>query len=232
MIVPSMCSSRVGASLQLPVADYPAAVVEHWERLEPWRDLSPLWKRWLRIYALRVEVQVALERLIVWPDLACEGVPEVFGAPLASEPPQAQDPPRRGTGSRIDQARVARAAGRLPDVLLGWVGSDGFPMALPVRLSGSDEQGILLEAPGGIVPAGGRRAGLTAHWFSRGVVGQRQSIHTGWLQAGADGARLIYSPHTRAAYRMPSSRLVYRIVTGLFTRLRYRQARRAGIEQF
>ena len=39
---------------------------------------------------------------------------------------------------------------------------------------------------------------------------------------------LTYAPHTLAAYRMPPSRLVYRVAVGAFTRLRYRQARRAG----
>jgi hypothetical protein len=47
------------------------------------------------------------------------------------------------------------------------------------------------------------------------------------MTAGAPTA--IYAPHTKAAYRMPPSRLVYRIAAGLVTRLRYRQARRAGV---
>lgn len=35
---------------------------------------------------------------------------------------------------------------------------------------------------------------------------------------------------TKAAYGMPDSRLIYRVAVGLFTRLRLRQARRAGVE--
>jgi hypothetical protein len=53
-------------------------------------------------------------------------------------------------------------------------------------------------------------------------------IHTGWMQAEPRGLRVSYAPHTRAAYRMPQSRLVYRIAVGVFTRLRYRRARRSG----
>ena len=216
------------ASLQEPVADYPSTVLENWERLEPWRDLGRLWKRWLRIYALRVEIQVAVERVIVWPDLACQGIPDVYGAPLPTQPPPPQDPPVKGTGPRINHARAATQGARLPHVLLGWVCADGFPLVIPVQISGADEHGIALEVPHRIVPPGGRRAGLTAHWFSRGVVGQRQRIHTGWMEIPNGGGPVTYSPHTSAAYRMPPSRLVYRTTVGLFTRLRYRQARRAA----
>jgi hypothetical protein len=214
------------ASLQPPVADYPATVLENWERIEPWRDLSPLWKRWMRIYALRVEIRVAVERIIVWPDLACQGTPEIYGSPLPIQPPSAQDPPANGTRPRVNQARAARQAARLPHVLLGWVGADGSPVVIPVGVAGAGERGIALQVPHGIAPPGDRRAGLTAHWFSRGVVGQRQNIHTGWMEVASEGGPVTYSPHTRAAYRMPPSRLVYRAAVGLFTRLRYRQALR------
>jgi hypothetical protein len=218
------------ATLQPPVADYPTSILDNWERLEPWRDLGPLWKRWMRVYALRVEIRMAVERVIVWPDLACRGTPDVHGAPLPTESPSPQDPPAKGTAPRINQARAARQAARLPDVLLGWVGSDGFPVAIAAQIGAADEQGITIETPEGLVPPGGRRAGLTAHWFSRGVVGQRQIIHTGWLEAPPGASVVSYSPHTRVAYRMPRSRIVYRTAAGLVTRLRFRQARRAGVE--
>ena len=214
------------ASLGAPVADYPSSVLEHWERLEPWQDLGPLWRRWLRVYALRVEIRVAVERVIVWPDLACQGTPYVEGEPLPIEPPLSQRKPAKGVAPRVNQARIARQARRLPDVLLGWVGADQRPAVLPVHVGATGERGVELQAPPGTIPPGARRAGLTAHWFSRGVVGQRQMICTGWMQAGpADGA-VTYSPHTKAAYRMPPSRLVYRIAVGGFTRMRYRQALR------
>jgi Pyridoxamine 5'-phosphate oxidase len=218
------------AMLGPPVADYPASVMENWERLEPWRDLGPLWRRWMRVYALRIEIRMAVERLIVWPDLGCEGRPRVHGAPLPAEPPS-QSPPGKGTAPRIDHVKAAKQAARLPDVLLGWVGGDGFPVVVPVRVGTAEERGMPLDVPAGLVPAGGRRAGLTSHWFSRGVTGQRQIIHTGWMEAPASGTDAVtYSPHTKASYRMPDSRLVYRTVAGLFTRLRRRQGRRAGVE--
>jgi hypothetical protein len=220
------------ASLSPAVPDYPSTVVDHWERFEPWRNLGSFWKRWLRIYALRVEIRVAVERVVVWPDLDCRGAADVHGATLPAESPPAQDTPAKGTGPRINQSRAARQVRRLPHVLLGWRGADGFPIAIPVRVGAVDEDGIELEAPADTLPTGGRRAGLTAHWFSRGVVGQRQVIHTGWMKVPAQDGRAIYAPHTRAAYRMPSSRLVYRLAVGLATRFRHRQARRAGVAPF
>ncbi|MFL5895627.1 MAG: pyridoxamine 5'-phosphate oxidase family protein [Thermoleophilaceae bacterium] len=211
------------------VADYPGTVVDAWERFEPWRDVSPLWKRWQRIYALRVEIRIAIERIVVWPDLRCEGAAEVHGAPLPAEAPAPQEPPRKGTAPRVNARRAAKRAVRLPDVLLGWVGSDGFPVVVPVRVDGGSRRGIAVRTSSGLVPPGARRAGLTAHWFSRGVLGQRQRIHTGWMEAG-DGGAVDYAPHTTAAYRMPTSRIVYRFAVGLFTRLRYRRAPRAHRE--
>jgi hypothetical protein len=215
------------ASLEPPLADYPRSVLEHWERIEPWRHLGPLWRRWLRIYAFRVEIRIAVERVVVWPDLACQGALEVEGTPLPAVPPLPQDEPAKGTAPRIDHKRVARRARRLPDALLGWIGADGFPFVVPVAVGETDAIGILLESPQAMAPPGGRRAGLTAHWFSQGVVGQKQMIFTGWMESEPSDGTVTYSPHTLAAYRMPSSRFVYRIVTGLFTRLRYREAQRS-----
>jgi hypothetical protein len=214
------------ASLQPPRDDYPSSILEHWERIEPWRDLGPLWRRWLRIYALRVEIQIAVERVIVWSDLECRGVPDVEGVTLPVEPPAPQGRPAKGTASRVNQTRVARRAGKLPNVLLGWIAADGFPFVIPVGVGTTDEHGIQLEPSSALAPPGGRRAGLTAHWFSHGVVGQKQMICTGWMEVGASDGTITYSPHTLAAYRMPSSRFIYRLAVGLFTRLRYREARR------
>jgi hypothetical protein len=217
------------ATLSPPTPDYPSTIIENWERFERWRDVHPVWKRWQRVYALRVAIEVAVERAIVWPDLTCRGAPEVHGAPFPAEEPPAQAPPKRGTGPRLDHVRAARRVSRLPHALLGWVGADGFPLAVPTRVVGTEEGGILLyapEGPEGVVPSGGRRAGLTAHWFSRGVIGQNQRKHTGWLEA--EPGRALYAPHTEASYRFPASQTVFRIVSGAGTRWGLRGARRAG----
>lgn len=214
------------ATLSEPVPDYPSTIVDNWERFESWRDAHPLWRWWQRAYALRVEIKVSVARVIVWPDLHCRGTPEVQGAALPTEAPPPQRPPARGVGPRLDHVRAARKAARLPHVLLGWIGQDRFPVVTPVRIGGTAEGGIVLEAPEGLVPPGGRRAGLTAHWFSHGVVGQDQRKHTGWLAAGE---QLVYAPHTQSNYRFPASTPLFRFVSGAATRWGLRGARRAGL---
>ena len=213
------------ASLAPPVEDYPSTIIDNWERFEPWGDLHPLWKRWRRVYALRVAIEVAVERVLVWPDLGCRAALEVEGASLRADPPRPQAAPAKGTAPRIDHHRAAKRAARLPHVLLGWIGADGFPMVAAVGVAGSEAGGIVLDAADGIVPPGGRRAGLTAHSFSRYVIGQNQRKHTGWLEAGE---RLVYSPHTQSTYRFPASWTLFQLISGGFTRLGLRGARRAG----
>jgi hypothetical protein len=78
------------------------------------------------------------------------------------------------------------------------------------------------------IPAGGRRAGLTAHWFARYTVGQHLRHHTGWLEVDRSG-HAVYAPHTRSGYRFPESKLVFRLASGFETRRGYREGRRAGV---
>lgn len=218
------------ATLSEPIPDYPSTMSERWARMEPWDVTNALWKWWQRVYALRVAIEITAERIVVWPDLACRGAPEVIGTPPPAEPPPPQRAPARGTGSRINHRRAARRAAGLPDVLLGWVGTDGFPVVAPVEVAGTEEGGIVLVAPPGLVPPGGRRAGLTAHWFNQGMIGQNQRKHTGWLEAsGGGGGEVLYAPHTQSNYRFPTSRTLYRLVSGAGTRWWVRGARRAGI---
>jgi hypothetical protein len=201
---------------------------DSWERFGgKSREVGPLWEWWLSAYHWRVNVAVAVERVIVWPDLGCRGVPDVHGVPLPPQAPAPQRPPAGGTGPRLDLVRAAHRAARLPNVLLGWVGADGYPVVIPVTVAGTAEGGIVLRTPPALVPAGGRRAGLLAHWFSRHSLGQRQFRHTGWLDAGG-GERLRYAPHTEAGYRLPASRLAFNLAAGLVTRRGVRQGRRAG----
>jgi hypothetical protein len=200
----------------------------NWERFggQP-RKLGRFWEWWLAVYHWRVTIEVHVERVVTWTDLRCAGEPSVSGAPLPAEEPPPQAPPGKGTRPRMSAARVARRTGRLPNVLLGWVGADGYPLVVPVEVAGTEPEGILLRASGGLVPPGGRRAGLTGHWFSRHVVGQIQHVHTGWLEARS--GRLVYAPHTRASYRIPTSRLAFNVGAGFETRRRLRRARRAGL---
>ena len=77
------------------------AMGDNWERfagLPP--DVGRFWNWWLRVYHERVNVVIAVERIVVWPDLACQGTPQIYGASLPAEAPAPQRPPGRGTGPR------------------------------------------------------------------------------------------------------------------------------------
>lgn len=202
------------------------SIEPNWQRSMGPRDIG-LWERWTRVYQWeRIGVEIAVERIVSWPDLECRGPLEVFGAPLSEVAPSPQRIPAKGVVARVNTARVTRRIARLPDTLLGWVGVDGFPFVVPVRHATATQHGITLDVACGLVPDGGRRAGLTSHWFTRGVLGQEQRVHTGWLQA--EDGKVLYAPHTEAGYRMPPSKLLYRVVVGGMARYGLRKARRAG----
>jgi hypothetical protein len=200
---------------------------ENWERFSGPRDVG-LWEPLLRTYHWRVAVEIDIERIVVWPDGQCRGTRELCGAQLPAVPGP-QRPPKNGTRPRLDHERAARRAARLPNVLLGWAGGDGFPVVVPVTIEGTEERGILLRPPPDTVPPGGRRAGLLAHSFARYTVGQNQRKYTGWLEADAE--RVVYAPHTESGYRLPASRFLYRAGAAFVTTRGLRAARRAGFIQ-
>ena len=198
--------------------------MEHF--LGPRKDRG-LWGRWLKVYNWnRVPIEIAVRRVVRWPDARCAGEPEVLGEPLPDEPPAPQSPPAKGTAPRVDCGKAARRARSLPHTLLGWVGADGLPMVVTAEVR-EDDDALALDVETGLLPPGGRRAGLTAHRFEPRMVGQEQRIHTGWLQA--DSATARYAPHTDAGYRLPASQLAFNIAAGAGTRLGLRAARKAGV---
>jgi hypothetical protein len=200
---------------------------EQWERFIGPRDVG-IWERWARVYHWRVGIEIAVERIVVWPGPDCRGAPQTYGAALPEDPPPAQRRPAKGTGPRVNHRRAARRARRRPHVLLGWLGADGLPIAIPVEVAGTEQDGVLLDAPAGLVPPGGRRAGLLAHSFGHYTFGQHKHQHTGWLEAEAGSPRVLYAPHTHNGYWLPESELLYRIGSGFVTRRGFRAGRRAG----
>ena len=202
------------ATVLPPDPDLPRTMGERWERFGGDRDFGPLLGWLVRDWLRRSVIEIAVERVVVWPGLACRGEPDVFGAPLP-EPPPSQRPPRNGTGPRVDHRRLARRARRLPHVLCGWVGTDGFPVVAAVVPGAASGRGVALSGP---LPPGGRRAGLCAHDFARYTYGQEQRRHTGWLEDG------VYAPHTETGYRLPESRLLFHLAGGVVTRWGMRSA--------
>jgi general stress protein 26 len=206
------------ATVSAPVPDFPSTIGDRWDD----KDGAPpsgLWGRWLRSYYTRVPIEIAVERIISWPDLSAGGAPEAHGAPWPTSA-ASQAPPLGGTDARIDCARVARAVRSLPHLLLGWVADDGLPMVVPAQLLDADDGGVRLSTAGPVLPPGQRRAGLTAHSFSRhgqGEHGDHQRLLTGWVEVDSPYTA-TYRPHTSAGFRMPPSTSVYRLLVGFAAR--------------
>ncbi len=172
---------------------------------------GPVWDRLLReYYQERVFVDIALERITAWPDLSASGGMEVTGAawPGAAEP---QQPPKNGTGPRVDVAKAAQQVGALPHRVLAYRGADGFPVLVPVQLAGHDQ------------------AGLLAHSYRPQLVGLSTRTFTGWLEVGPDG--VIYAPHTAKGFVAPPRKKLLLVSNGLLAKYGLWQARRRGTAQ-
>jgi hypothetical protein len=178
------------------------------------------WDRWLSAYyADRVLVTVQVERVLSWPDLACAGERTVVGTPPTDEDPPSQAPPGKGSGPRVDVARAARRAGRLPHVLVAYRGADGFPLVVPVTVGAAGASGIALAGP---LPRGGRRAGLLAHRYEAQLIGLVTRQYTGWLQDS------VYAPHTENGFRAPANKTVLLLGNGFMARRGLKRARALG----
>ena len=186
-----------------------------------------VWDRLLReYYAERVFVDVAVARVVTWPDLGAAGEPVVAGAALAAPAP-AQAPPKGGTGPRVDVAKTARQLSPMPHRLLAWRGADGFPVVVPVALAGHDTEGLRLVTPPGLLPPGSRRAGLLGHSYRPKMVGLATRILTGWLTVADDGAA-VYAPHTSRGFMAPPRKNLLLVSNGLMAKAGHWQSRRSG----
>src|SRR5437763_3543968 len=187
---------------------------------------GPVWDRLLReYYAERVFVDVAVERVVTWPDLGAFGDAEVAGAARPAPVPP-QTPPTGGAGPRVDVGRTAGQLSALPHRLLAWRGADGFPMVVPVALAGHDAAGLRLVAAPGLLPAGGRRAGFLGHAFRPQLVGLATRVLTGWLEVTDDGA--VYAPHTSKGFIAPPKKNLLLVSNGLMAKVGHWQAGRSG----
>ena len=110
--------------------------------------------------------------------------------------------------------------------LLGYAGSDGFPVVVPVDVESVGDDGLGLSAAG-TQPPGARRTGLLGHSYRPQLIGLESRAYTGWLEVGEDG-RALYAPHTEAGYRAPASKTGLLLLNGLLAKRGVRQARRAG----
>lgn len=208
-----------------PDRDWLESITPQWERFLGPRATG-LAGRMTRVYYWeRIAITIEVERVLFWADAAATGLPEVFGVDRPGLAPP-QSPPKKGTAARVDVAKAASHARRVPHTLLGWCGADGLPEVVPVRAATEAEGGLDLDCPVGLIPPGGRRAGLTSHQFWPRMIGQDQRIQTGWLEAGEGRTR--YFPHTKAGYRLPRSKAAFTLGCASLA-LRMRAARRAGV---
>jgi hypothetical protein len=198
-----------------------AEVFEHAARYLGSPPRGRFWDYWLREYGdVRVPVDVAVERIVVWPDLRCAGTPVVHGAPLP-EPPPPQSPPKNGTAPRVDAERAAKRIARTGHVLLAYCGGDGYPVVLPVTIAQAGAEGLRLAADAPL-PEGGRRAGLLGHAYRARLVGLLTRQHTGWLDGG------LYAPHTETGYQAPPNKRLLLLLNGALAKQGVRKARKAG----
>ena len=187
---------------------------------------GPVWDRLLReYYAERVVVDITVRRVAVWPDLGACGDMAVTGAAWP-EPADRQPPPEDGIHPRVDVAKAAGRIATLPHRVLAYRGADGFPVIVPVQIAGHDRAGLRLVAAAGLLPAGGRRAGLLAHAYRPQLIGLSTRIFTGWLQVSKDGA--VYAPHTSKGFVAPPSKNMLLVLNGLLAKFGLWQARRHG----
>ena len=187
-----------------PDREWLESITPEWNRFLGPRSTGPVGRALDVYYWQRVAIEIEVERVLAYPTTDAEGVPEVFGSDPAPAP-QPQSEPKGGTGPRQDVVKAAAHAAKLPHTLVGWCGSDDLPKVVPVRGAEAVADGLRLSLPPGSAPAGGRRAGLTSHWFRPRMIGQEQRIYTGWM-TGDDPDTALYAPHTKAGYRLPPSR--------------------------
>ena len=186
-----------------------------------------VWDRLLReYYQERVFVDIGVERMVSWPGLDAHGDPEVTGAAWPG-PPAPQAPPKNGMGPRVDVDKAAGRIATLPHRVLAYRGADGFPVVVPVEIAGHDDQGLRVLAAAGLLPPGGRRAGLLAHAYRPHLVGLATRVFTGWLDVPGDGAA-VYAPHTSKGFVAPPRKNLLLVSNGLLAKFGLWQARRNG----
>ena len=208
-----------------PDREWLESITPEWERFLGPRKTGVLGRLMDIYYWERVAIRIQVRRVLVHDGTS--EPPRVMGEDLPSGAPAPQSPPSGGTGPRVDTKKVTAHLDRLPHSLLGWVGADGLPMVARVRGLGDDQSGVRLTTTDGVLPVGGRRAGLTSHSFQRHMVGQEQRVHTGWLEV--DGDRAIYAPHTKAGHALPGSSTLFAVGAGVGMRPGYKKAKELGL---
>ncbi|MEU7628878.1 hypothetical protein AB0C34_02680 [Nocardia sp. NPDC049220] len=123
----------------------------------------------------------------------------------------------------MNVANGVERLGVLPHCLVAF---RGFLVIVPVRSIGEGIDGIRFEAPDGLLPEGGRRAGLVADRYNAQCLGPAVRFCTGWLEVSAHGAN--YAPHTFRGLSAPAVQTVRTPGDGRLAERGLRRARRDG----
>ena len=208
-----------------PDREWLESITPEWERFFGPRRSGVLGRLLDVYYWQRIAITIDVHRIIVVDPKTEQST--VLGAPLPTTPPPSQPPPKNGTGPRVDSAKAAANIARLPHTLLGWVGTDGFPMVVPVTSATADQHGLHLQTQPDLLPLGRRRAGLLAHMFHPRSVGWEQRGYTGWLNVDDAGAR--YAPHTAFGLATSPSKRTFEVVTAIVTNALARKGRKQAV---
>ncbi len=176
-----------------------------------WRD------HWLgERRAGAVSVRVHVHRITTWSDTRASGLPTTFGAAAAPAPAPQPTPLHPGVG--VDAREAVRRLRGHPHRLLSYIGGDGFPVTIPVRILEAGEQSVRITAPAGTLPAGGRRTGLLALAYGPRLSALSTRHHTGWLTKHKDGTA-TYVPYTAYGHHLPQNKAL-RLLAGAKHRVR------------
>ena len=212
------------------VVEQPSDAERHQLRVQAEKYLGKartgaFWDRWLReYYRARVPVWVDVDRVVTWHTLDCAGTPAATGEPLPAARAEPQSTPRKGTGPRVDVARVTKRLRATDHTLVGFAGADGLPVVLPVAIAEADARGLRLTAAWP-PPPGGRRAGLLGHSYRPKLIGLRTRQYTGWLTE--EHGMMRYAPHTEAGYAAPPNKTLLLLLNGALAKRGVRTAARS-----
>ena len=158
---------------------------------------------------------ITLARTVSSPDLSASGGMDVTGAAWPG-PADPQPPPAGGTSPRIDVGRPRPGSPCCP--IACWRTGERMvsPVVVPIQIAGHDQRGLRLVVPPGLLPPGGRRAGLLAHAYRAHLIGLTTRVFTGWLEAGDEGA--VYAPHTYKGFVAPPRKDLLLVSNGLMAK--------------
>ena len=145
-------------------------------------------------YFARIWVQVTPTRIFWWPEGRQDEPPQEWTAPEGTDAPASDPaPPGKQPAAWMEQPREWRqaAAREFPFRDLTFVGTDGFPVCLPVREISPDPLGFRLRAARGPGEAPRGAACLTFHTHATDGPAQQNQALVGRISP-TDGGTLVF----------------------------------------